>query len=296
VLSPRKLVGVSDAERCRRQSGEPALYTRRHAEQRPSIGYPAGTIRVSSTEAVVDPSIHRLPHSRVSDRVAFLLDLARGKRVIDLGFVDEGRMSTKLDKGVWLHADLKRVARELVGIDFNADGVAVAKELGYESHHADCQSYESIHGLKLEPADVVIAGELLEHLDQPGPFLDAIKQLVTPGGILVITTPNGLSLTNFVASLLGRELVNPDHVSWQSVRTCTTLLRRRGWDVRGVSFYRFPSVRESAVAGTVTAGQIALFTTYQVLARPLFLFRPWLADGLILIAELRHAAPRVGDA
>jgi 2-polyprenyl-3-methyl-5-hydroxy-6-metoxy-1,4-benzoquinol methylase len=230
--------------------------------------------------------VHKLPRAPVGDRIELLRAIARDKRTIDLGFIDQGRMSAKRAEGTWLHAELKEVARELVGIDLDRDGVAQANELGYEALSADCQDRESLTRLDLEPAEVVIAGELIEHLDRPGAFLDAVKVLVAPNGVLVLTTPNSISLTNFLAALVGRELLNPDHVGWQSPRTAETLLRRHGWELRDRFFYRFPPVRED-VASQVTRRQVAVFTAYQALARPLFRIRPWLADGLLLVAELR---------
>jgi SAM-dependent methyltransferase len=228
--------------------------------------------------------VHTLARAPVGDRVELLRAIARGKRTIDLGFIDQGRMSAKRAEGTWLHAELKEVARELVGIDLDAEGVAHANELGYDALCADCQDPESLLRLGLEPAEVVVAGELIEHLDRPGAFLDAIKTLVAPGGVLVVTTPNSISLTNFLAALLGRELMNPDHVGWQSPRTMETLLQRHGWVLRDRFFYRFPPVREG-VAAEVTRRQVAVFRAYQALARPLFKVRPWLADGLILVAQ-----------
>ena len=90
--------------------------------------------------------------------------------------------------------------------------------------------------------------------------------------------------TNFLAALVGRELLNPDHVGWQSPRTAETLLLRHQWELRDRLFYRFPSVREGAAA-QVTRRQVAVFSAYQALARPLFKIRPWLADGMILVAQ-----------
>jgi hypothetical protein len=79
--------------------------------------------------------------------VELLRAIARGKRTIDLGFIDQGRMSAKRAEGTWLH-----------------------NELGYEALCADCQDRETLLRLDLEPADVVVAGELIEHLDCPAPF------------------------------------------------------------------------------------------------------------------------------
>jgi SAM-dependent methyltransferase len=230
-------------------------------------------------------SIHNLPRARVGDRVALLCALARDQRTIDLGFIDQGRMSDKRAEGTWLHGELAHVARELVGIDSDAAGVARAEELGYVAFCADCEDRESLLRLNIEPADLVIAGELLEHLDRPGLFLDAVKTLVSPSGILAITTPNSLSLTNFLAALVGKELLNADHVGWQSPRTAETLLSRHGWKLRDLFFYRFPPVRSGAASTHVSRRQVAVFSTYQALARPLFRVRPWLADGLILVAQ-----------
>src|SRR6266571_514680 len=74
---------------------------------------------------------HQLPRAHVVDRVGYLLQLARNRRVIHLGFVDEGRMSSKRRHGTWLHDELSRVAAELLGIDLNSAGVELAKQLGF---------------------------------------------------------------------------------------------------------------------------------------------------------------------
>jgi hypothetical protein len=225
-----------------------------------------------------------MPRTRLVDRVELILETARGKRVIDLGFVDEGRMLVKRDEGLWLHAEVGRVAEGLVGVDADEEGVRMATELGYDARTADCQSAASLSALDLPVAEVVIAGELLEHLDRPGDFLEAVKVLTERNGRLVLTTPNALSLTNALGALVGREFVNPDHVAWFSPRTITTLLDRHGWTAEEMYYYRFPSVRDSATSGRITRGQAAAFTAYQCVARPLFSALPWLADGLVVIA------------
>src|SRR5438552_1586613 len=137
---------------------------------------------------------HRLPDAPLIDRFQHLLGVCRGKRVIDLGFVDEGRMTNKRTQRAWLHELLSRSARELVGIDSDAGGVRLARELGFESYTADCQSGSDLTELALEQAEVVVAGELIEHLDRPGDFLEAVKTLVGPTGVLVLTTPNAARL------------------------------------------------------------------------------------------------------
>jgi SAM-dependent methyltransferase len=229
-------------------------------------------------------SVHRPPRARLVDRIEFITNYVTARSVIDLGFVDESRMVSKQAIGTWLHATVARKAVSAVGIDSDPVGVELARELGYEAHAADCEDREALAGLGLEPADVVVAGELIEHLDQPGRFLEAVKVLVKPTGTLLITTPNALSMTNFLGSLMQRELVNPDHVSWFSWHTLKTLLGRHGWTIRDVAYYGFPQVPMPEAAQRADRMRVRTFNSYQRFSRPLFRLRPTLSDGIIVVA------------
>jgi SAM-dependent methyltransferase len=226
------------------------------------------------------PSVHRVPAARLVDRIDELRRLVRDRSVIDLGFVDEGQMRAKSGRGTWLHEVASRDARTCVGIDADVEGVERARELGFDAHAADVEDPDALASLGLEPAEVVLAGELLEHLDQPGRFLEAVKSISAPGGALVLTTPNAHALTNTLGALAGRELVNPDHVSWLSWRTLQTLLARHGWRLDELAYYRFPRVE-----GGPRVQRLA-FNAYQAAAAPLFRLRPNLADGILAVARL----------
>jgi SAM-dependent methyltransferase len=234
--------------------------------------------------------VHRLPRARVVDRTAYLCELVRDKRVIHLGFVDEGRMAAKQAQDAWLHEPIARAAASVVGIDLDEAGVARARELGFDAHVADCQSAESLQALGLEPADVVLAGEIIEHLDAPGAFAEAVKTLVAPDGLLVVTTPNGFALTNFVAALLFRELVHVDHVSWYSWRTLASLLLRHGWRPEHFAYYAAPRIRSATGFSRADRAKVAAFRGFKTGVRPVVTLFPPLADGLIAVARPPAAA------
>jgi SAM-dependent methyltransferase len=216
---------------------------------------------------------HQLPRARVVDRAEYLREIAHARQVIHLGFVDEGRMNSKRAQESWLHEQLSTSASELVGIDSDSDGVALARKLGFAAYVADCQDAAELAALPIEPADVVVAGELIEHLDQPGALLEAVKCLVAPEGLLVITTPNAARLTNFVGAITNREFVNADHVGWFSWRVLKTMLERHGWALREFAYYAIPPTRHGLISAARTA------------VRPLFSLRPALSDGLIAVAS-----------
>lgn len=230
-----------------------------------------------------DEMAHPLPKADIVDRIPWLVEACRGKRVIHVGFADAGFREEQGRAGRWLHGHLDEVATELVGLDADEPGVAAAVEAGYEAHLVDATDPSSVDALGLEPADVVLAGEVIEHLGAPGPFLEAMRSLVAPGGTLIVTTPNAYGLVNVVASITRRVEVNhPDHVVMFTWRTLTQLMARHGWVVQDTATY-VPVVRERGDRSRLEVAAVRLVMgTEKFLGR---LGRPFSADGLIVTAR-----------
>lgn len=229
-----------------------------------------------------DEMAHPLPKTAIVDRIEWLLDQCRGKRVIHVGFADAGFREQQSRVGSWLHGHLDEVATSLVGLDFDGPGVAAAVDAGYEAHLVDCTDVEAVEALELEPADIVLAGEVIEHLGAPGPFLQAMARLTAPGGTLIVTTPNAYGLVNVVANITRRIEVNhPDHVVMFTWRTLTQLMQREGWTPQDVVTY-VPTVRERGDRSRIEVAAVKLVAgTERLLGR---LGRPYSADGLIVTA------------
>lgn len=226
--------------------------------------------------------LHRLPKTAPVDREDTLVETARGKRTLHVGFVDEHLLDTRVATGTWLHARLAGVASSLVGLDVAEEGVAWAREHGYEAYAVDAQSPEAVRGLGLAPADVVIAGEVIEHLDAPGPFLRAMRELVGPDGRLVVTTPNQINFVAGLAPLSGREPMHPDHVVAFSPRTLRAIGERNGWELERVRYYQ---LRDEPIRFTSGPGSLVQDVVLR-LARGFFSLLgkaglPYWSDGLI---------------
>jgi SAM-dependent methyltransferase len=229
--------------------------------------------------------VHRLPKAGLVDRTDYLCRLAAGRRVIHVGFADAGFRGMQERNEAWLHAHLDRTAKELVGLDVDAEGVADARERGYEAYVADCCDPADLRRLDLAPADLVLAGEVIEHLDDPGGFLDGLHALVAPGGRLVVTTPNATGWLNPLAALVGYEINHPDHVATYTWRTLSNQMARHGWRAGEAATFT-SEVKDLSGAGLKLRAMgwvaAAVIGAERLAAR---LGAPFVADGLIVVAR-----------
>ena len=170
-----------------------------------------------------------------------------------------------------------------MGIDIDAAGVADAVDAGYEAHAVDCRDPDAVAALGLEPADRVVVGDVIEHVDQPGSFLDGLQCLCRPNGRLIIATPNAHGLLSAAIVILrGMELNHPDHVVAFTWRTLTELASRHGWRVVETATYIPVITGKENQPFWNLVGAKGCFAVERLLGR---LGRPFAADGLLVVAE-----------
>lgn len=132
-----------------------------------------------------------------------------GKRVLDIGCVDHD--FELRDPAWWLHGILQAVASELVGLDIDRVGVEKMNAAGYRAIVADVTTDTSLFE-SLGTFDVVVAGEVIEHVPSPQTFLAGAAQFIGTDGELIVTTPNPYAPWRVRAGQRGHTWENVDHV------------------------------------------------------------------------------------
>jgi hypothetical protein len=181
--------------------------------------------------------LERLRVPRPVDRIDYIAKACRGRAVLDLGAMDETAHESKQGRGTWLHEEIAHVASQVLGVD-NSPKVP---ERGLDTATNARIVRGDIHrpGLVLASEnfvpDIVVAGEVIEHLSNPLAFLGAlVAEERLRGCELVLTTPNATAVHNVLVGLLSRESTHRDHLCILSYKTLNTLCRRAGveaWDI-----------------------------------------------------------------
>lgn len=147
-------------------------------------------------------------------RDATIRPLVRNMTVLDVGSVNHGETTDLYDLCL-------NECDRILGIDIlpsNVPGIV----------QADAQEF-----LMSETFDVVVAGEVIEHLERPFSFLNCCWSNLKDDGLLIITTPNCLSpLWYFKGGS-----PNEEHTHWYDEKTLAEMARRAGFKCVHFTFY-----------------------------------------------------------
>jgi SAM-dependent methyltransferase len=145
--------------------------------------------------------------------------LAQAKRVYEVGCA----------YGFFLN--LVAPGREVAGIDLNPAGVAFAREqLKLDVRCGDFLDAD----VRANHYDMFCMWDTIEHLSDPGRYIERISRLAKPGSYLSFTTGD---VGSFIARTRGprwRLIAPPAHLSYFSRETATRLLERHGWKVENI--------------------------------------------------------------
>lgn len=165
----------------------------------------------------------------VENRIDDLLPYMLNKSVLELGCVGLGDDDSYGGEH-FIHKKVASVSNHCIGLDINKQGVKDLKGLGY---NVKVQDIEKPFNLK-ESFDVILAEEVLEHLNNVGICMENIREHLKDNGVIIITTPNAQSISFFLQRLLRDEISGvstTDHTHWHDISSIRTLLGRYGFEI-----------------------------------------------------------------
>jgi SAM-dependent methyltransferase len=147
-----------------------------------------------SREQVYNP----LNTKRQRELLDWLGTRTRARRLLDVG-CGEGQLVSTASEAGW----------DALGIDLATGAIAVAQSFGVKCLEEDFFA----PSLDAERFDVITMTELIEHVPSPARFLRRAHDLLDPGGLLYVTTPNFASLARRIMGGAWHP-IHPEHLSY----------------------------------------------------------------------------------
>ena len=213
-----------------------------------------------------------LGKAKVVDRVEYILNFCKvGKSILHLGCVDSPFTHERIAKGQLLHQRINTINSDVTGVDLDSQGIQVMRDkLGMEKLYEG--NIERLDSLGLgKKFDVVLAPEIIEHINNPGLFFNAVSEVLKDNGTLVITVPNSLFIKSFLHAILRREKVHPDHNFYFSPVTLRHLIEVNGFNV--VEMFPYWSEPRHGMLGVMDR----IVGSFKYVSA-------WLGDGLVACA------------
>ena len=199
--------------------------------------------------------------------------LARGRdlAVLDLGF-GAGHFAERI----------RPACRYLAGVELDPGAAAEGARFFDDAVTGDI--FKGISGPWRELFDVIVAGDVLEHLPRPGDLLTALKPLLKSDGTLLVSLPNVANVTVRAALLAGRfpyadrGILDRTHVRFYTRAGARALLEnsglRIGWETATAMPVELalPALGKPPLAGAVRAGARVLAAVWPTLFGYQFVF------------------------
>ena len=153
-----------------------------------------------------------------------ILSMKDGLRVLDLGF-GAGLLARRI----------RHRCRFLAGIELDPDAAREGAQYFDAAIIGDL--LEGLRGPWDAPFDVVVAGDVLEHLPDPEIALEVLRPLLAPGGVLLASLPNVANVTVRASLLTGRfdyadrGILDRSHLRFFTRKSARALFEGRGWRV-----------------------------------------------------------------
>jgi predicted TPR repeat methyltransferase len=158
------------------------------------------------------------------DRTEYILKQSENKRVLHVGCADYPVSEERIGNGNLLHVKITNVAKEVLGIDNSTKGIEILHKSGF--NNAKVYDAENIEELGIR-CELILAGDVLEHMNNPSGLLNGISSSLAPDGEFLIALPNACSW-NILRYIKGLEPTHFDHCYSFTVKNIVELCRRYG--------------------------------------------------------------------
>lgn len=200
-----------------------------------AVPFTAGRLKLIPSMADISARLlptEEEPIDYADPKIAFTAERCRGKRVLDIGCVAHEPLA--VNNRYFMHRAIHGVAERVVGLDIHEPGVENMRARGYDVRVGNAEGFDLG-----ERFDVIVAGDIVEHLANLDGFLRSCDAALAPGGIILVETPYPWYWRNIVKAVIDPANVrsNPQHTCFFDPVLWRQLVERYGFTTRNVVSY-----------------------------------------------------------
>ena len=158
----------------------------------------------------------------------------RAGPLLDIGFADH---TCEPKAPAWRHGRLRAMVENCCGLDLNAERVATIQKTT-QLERLVAGDLTQNPALPFDQFSGIFAGDVIEHMDNPGALLHFIRTRLSPTGITVITTPNCYGRNARRVLKTGIAIDNLEHTAWISPFQMNELCRRHQLNLQAIIYFR----------------------------------------------------------
>lgn len=170
-----------------------------------------------------------------------LFEEFKGKTVLQIGVL--GDFKNYLRPGMieqWEFYKICKISKKAIAIDILKEGIDAMKIKGFNNIvNANAENFNLN-----ETFDIIYAGDVIEHLNNIGDFLECCKKHMRKNSRLIITTPNPYSIEMILRGIIGKTYggICYDHTFFLHKRNMEMLAKRFKMQV-STNYFSLPDKR-----------------------------------------------------
>ena len=135
-----------------------------------------------------------------------LQQIKAGDKILHIGCTNSPRTAERLKSGTLLHKNLcdkaEIIGADITGIDIDDEAINFLKSMmpNKEILNIDAHKCAEYFG-ENRTFDLIIDGDVIEHLPNPGVFLQSCKSVLSPHGNVFLTSVNAYSAVRFLKAI-----------------------------------------------------------------------------------------------
>lgn len=159
------------------------------------------------------------------------------QKILHLGCTNSPNLEDRLKSDRLLHNKLLEINQDTVGLDIDAAGLDVLRELHPNCNFILADANAMSQSLNGQRFDVIVCGDIVEHLDRPGQMLATCRKHLEDDGVMLLSTVNAFSIVRFLKAMLNHEAVHDEHTCYYSPKTLARLASMNGLTVCDYGYY-----------------------------------------------------------